>query len=673
MKLTEGKINLVYPGIIIISLIIVYSSSFNNSFNWDDTYLIQNNPRIENINNYIFTDSWFRVFNNRSLSLLSFAFNYQLGGLNETGYHIFNLVIHILASITLYFLTLLLIKQTNKLKIRSPDEKNSISKKHFSLFALISALIFALHPIQTDAVTYVTQRMASMAGFFVILSTFIYSVFRASPSKPKYFLWLIPLFLSLAAGFLSKETGINSLFTILLVELFFFRNMSGSGNNKYLLVLLVLIILPALIYLLFWGFPFLTKEHTPIEYFFTEQKVILQYIGLLIYPLTQHLAHLVTSEPDFVSLSVIIPFLIHITFITFGMLVARKHKFISFAVFWFYLPLLLESSFISLPYFMNEYRLYVSLAGFAFTIAYISIIAAQKTKRPYPLYIVTVLIVLYGFLTWHRNFDWKNAITLWTDNIEKSPENFEAHNALGYSYYLKGDYYKALEILNKALELKPDYINSSLNRGLVLSELNSDSLALSDFGKVLKKDPENYFALANKGIILVRRGNIESAKNCFLLSLKSNPVYYRSYYNLGMYYQSKNNPDSAYYYYSQSIRYNPRFWGAYNNRAVVLLDQKKYGESLIDLQKAISLRPFYTEAYINIAIVYRDTGDFDNSIQNHNYALTIAPNSVEALYQRSLTLMKIKKTDLAIADLQKCLQLNPDYKKARVLLDMIKK
>lgn len=664
MKLSDRKINLVNSVIIIISLILIYSNSFNNSFNWDDTYLIQNNPRIEKIENYILTDSWFRIFNNRSLSLLSFSVNYQLGGLNEFGYHLFNLIIHILSALTLYFLSLLLIKHL--------AQKNPPPKKYHALFALIASLIFALHPLQTDAVTYITQRMASMAGFFVLLSTYFYSRFRLSPRLTRKYLWISLTVFSFAAGFLSKETGLTAFFTIILVEFFFFRNISGKTENKYLLVLLTLLILPPVIYLSVNAFPFLTKEHTFSEYFFTQQKVILQYIGLLIYPFNQHLAHMGAPEPDFLSFFVIVPMFIHLALISLAIFLASKHKMISFAVLWFYMGLLLESSIIPLPYFMNEYRVYVSMAGFAWIIAYTALFFVNKTKKIYPLYPVVLLIILLSFFTWQRNFVWRNAISLWTDTVEKSPDNFEAHNALGYSYYLMGDYYKALEILNRAVELKPDYINANLNRGTVLSDLNLDSLALIDFESVLKKEPGNYFALANKGVILARHGNMEMAKDFFILSLKSNPVYYRTYYNLGMYHQTKNNLDSAYYYYSHCIRNNPRFWGAYNNRAVILLEQKKYDESLKDLQKAISLRPFYIDAYINIAIVYRDTRDFDNAIQNHNYSLTINPRSVEALYQRSVTFLKMNRKDLAQKDLEAVLAINPDFPRALSLLLQLK-
>lgn len=665
MKLTDRKINLLNSLLIIISLFLVYSNSFNNSFNWDDTYLIQNNPRIEKIENYIFTDSWFRIFNNRSLSLLSFAINYQLNGLDEFGYHLFNLIIHILSSVSLYFLALQLIYKSNI--------NTRIDKKHYSLFALIVALTFAMHPIQTDAVTYITQRMASMAGFFVILSTYIYSIFRTSSSKTKKVWWLIPLLLSLTAGFLSKETGLTAFFTIILVEFFFLRNISGKIGNRYLYVLLALLILPPLIYSLVYGFPILSTEHTFSEYLFTQQKVILQYIGLLIYPLTQHPAHMVTPEFHFLSFSVIAPLFIHIALISLAIFIADRHKIISFGIFWFYLALLLESSFIPLPYFMNEYRVYVSTAGLAWIIAYVTLFFVKKTKKAYPLYLVGFLIILLGFFTWQRNFVWKNAITLWTDNVEKSPLNFEAHNALGYSYYLKGDYYHALEILNKAVELSPDYINANLNRGTVLSDLNLDSLAMLDFENVLKKDPENYYALANKGVILARQGNMEMAIDFFILSLKSNPVYYRSHYNLGMYYQTKNNLDSSYYYYSQTIRHNPRFWGAYNNRAVILIEKKKYPESLRDLQKAISLRPFYTEAYINVAIVYREINDFENAVQNHNYSLSINPHSNEAFYQRSITFLKMNRKDLAQKDLEAILAIYPDDPRAVSLLRQLKK
>ena len=664
MKLAPAKLNLISIVLIALVLFLFYFNSINNSFNYDDGYLIENNPKIERLDNYIFTNNWFRTFNNRSLSYLSFALNYQLGELNPEGYHLFNLAVHIISSLGIYFLSLLLI---GFVKWKKP-----LIQRERILFALAAALVFGLHPIQTDAVSYITQRMASMAGMFVILSTLCYIRFRIADKPLIKGVWLVLCTLTFMGGFLSKESGLYALLTVILVEFFFLRKRGGKETNFYLYGMAAAYIIVPIVYFLVKPFPYLTKEHGVAEYFFTQQKVILTYLGLLFYPLNLHVAHLVTPEKLFFSFAVIGPMLVHIGITTTGVLFYRNHMLLSFSIFWFYAGLILESSFFPLPYFMNEYRVYISSAGFAFAVSYGFIYFRQLTSKRYPLLILVLLLIVYGLLTRNRNEAWQDPVSLWTDNTEKSPENPEGFNALGYALYQSGRYMYALEALTTAIQLDSNYYKAVLNRGMVYAELDQDKSALEDFERVLKQDSTNYLALSNKGTILAKRGDMEEAKEYYFKSLKSNPIYFRVHYNLGQYYYEKSDYDSAYLCYTESIKNNPKFRNAYNNRGVVLMEQKKLEESLADFFQALRLSPDYVDPYINLGILFRNKGDSEAALYHLNRALILEPHSPEGLFQRSVTHIKIARLDLAKEDAEALIRIRGNDPRAISLLEYLK-
>lgn len=663
MKLSQANLNLLSISIIAAVIFLFYLNSINNSFNYDDGYLIENNPKIERLDNYIFTNNWFRTFNNRSLTYLSFALNYSLGELNPEGYHLFNLAVQIISSLGIYFLVLILI---GFVKWKKP-----LIQRERVLFPLAAALVFGLHPIQTDAVSYITQRMASMAGMFVILSTLSYVRFRIADKFFIKSIWLGLCIIAFAGGFLSKESGLYALLTIMLVEFFFLRKREGKETDYYLYGMIAAYVIVPSVYFLVNPFPYLTTDHGVVEYFFTQQKVILTYLGLLFYPLNLHVAHLVTPEKFFFSFAVIGPMLVHIGLTTAGIFLYRNHKWLSFSIFWFYAGLILESSLFPLPYFMNEYRVYISAAGFAFAVSYGFIYIRQLTTRSYPLVIFVVLLIFYGMLTRDRNEAWQDPVSLWTDNTEKSPENPEGFNALGYALYQSGRYMYALEALTKAIQLDPNYYKAVLNRGMVYSELDQDKLALEDFERVLKQDSTNYLALSNKGTILAKRGDLEAAKQHYLKSLKSNPIYFRVYYNLGQYYYEKSDYDSAYLCYTESIKNNPKFRNAFNNRGVVLMEQKKLEESLADFFQALRLSPDYVDPYINLGILFRNKENFDAALYHLNRALMLEPHSPEGLFQRSITYMKIARLDLAKNDAEALIRIRGNDPRAISLLEYL--
>lgn len=667
MKLKLINQNTINIFFISVFVVIAYFNSFDNEFSYDDNYLILNNPQIESIENYIYTPKWFKLFDNRSLSKLTYSLNFYIHGYEVFGYHLFNVFIHLAASITAYFLSLQFIRKI-------PKKRLNISLE--AAFALISALIFALHPIQTDAVSYVTQRMASMAGLFVLLSIFFYIKFRESlriNKKQQALIYICFCIVSFILSILSKETGYIALILFFFIEVYFFQKREERYKYKFFFASIAVFASIVIYYIIRFGIPSLTNDFSRITYLFTQQKVIVKYIVLILFPINQHLSHLIIPEYTILSINVFLSALLHLSLLISAVILFRKGiKIISAGIVWFYITIMIESSIIPLPYLMNEYRLYLAIFGLSLIFAYLIIVWKNTSKMKTPYFITSIVLLILTILTINRNNIWQNEITLWSDNVKKSPYNSEALNALGYTYYKKGDKLNALSLLTESVKYNPSFLQARLNRGVVLFDLMKDEEALTDFNFILEKTPINFLALCNKGAIFARKGEMDEAKKWFDKSIAANPYYYRSHYDIGLYYYSKGNLDSALISFTKSVNLNRVFEKGYNNRAVIHLEKKNYRESIKDLDTALKIKPLYFDAVLNKAIVYRDLKDYKLSLYFHNLALTLNPQNERAFFERSLTFIRTKEYEFAIRDLENCIVLNPNDKKYEQIINQLR-
>jgi protein O-mannosyl-transferase len=360
--------HLIAIGLIAGVALVAYSNTFHVPFHFDDRPNIVNNP---NIQFKVFTlDRLAQLAKNtyketiRVFSYFTLALNYYFGGFNVFGYHLVNLVIHVASGIFLYWFLML------TFSLPSLREKyGSISYK----VALFSSLIFISHPIQTQSVTYIVQRMASMAGMFYLLSLALYVKGRLTTGRPRI-LYFGGMVLSYLLGVFSKENvAILPLF-IALYEFYFFQKLDLSPKGRKILFSLTgaLLILGAFGFII-WGGRYINliiegyqyRTFTMSERVLTQSRIVLYYLTLLVFPHPSRL----NLDYDFpISKTILDPPTTLISILIIAGLVgysiwgARKKPVLSFFILWYFGNLVIESSIFPLE-MAYEHRLYLPAVG----------------------------------------------------------------------------------------------------------------------------------------------------------------------------------------------------------------------------------------------------------------------------------------------------------------------
>lgn len=520
----------------------------------------------------------------RRIGYFTFAANFYLGGLNTFGYHLVNVLIHILNGWLIFWLVANTLKLPRLKGLFSgkqaaePVGKSQDVNHSANRIAFFTALIWLVHPVQIMAVTYIVQRLASLAALLFLASFAAYLKGRLSTGWKQYVFFVM----SALAGLLSlgvKQHVAVLPFFIALYDLYFFHESPWKALKKkasWLLALGIFLVTITLVYLgpSFWATlqeRFALREFTMAERLLSEARVVLYYLSLIVLPLPSRL----NVDYDFpVSTSLIDPFstLLAVVIILAGIVYALKaageRPLLSFAILWYLGNLAIESSIIPLD-LVFEHRLYLpSIAP----IVVITVLISQKLFARHAKAAVLMLMMIasvYGLWTYQRNLVWKDPVTLWQDNAKKSPQKGRVHgnlgkalldvkryheaeiafqNAVKYDPNLLGayvnlanicidyrkDYDRARAYLHTALEKYPDYPTAYLNLGVMALNLGEKDpaqlpAAIEAFEKVLELDPQNLSAHYNLAACFINLQKLPEALQILDRGLSYWPAGHRLY------------------------------------------------------------------------------------------------------------------------------------------------
>lgn len=534
--------------VIIISLlgIIVYSNTFFCSFHFDDLPSIINNPSIRDIRNLV--DIW-SFLPRRFILYLSIALNYHFNGLNVFGYHLFNLLVHLASACFLSWLVLLTFSTPGMKGAFAGDVKGNIA----NVISLFAGLVFVTHPIQTQAVTYIVQRDASMAALFYLVSLSLYVKFRLCPEKIYY----VGSLISAIAAMFTKETAITLPLMILLYEVSFLET-KGSINWKSLApFLMTIFIIPLTMFMTETGASRLQQLRSEpgissMHYLLTQFRVMGTYVRLVFFPVNQNIDYDYPVFKNIFELPVLCGFLFLTAILYSAKRLFPKYRLVSFSIFWFFLTLLPESSFLPIKDVIYEHRLYLPMAGFSmFLVSSVYYILGRHNFRAMAI-TLTMIIACYSVLTYQRNEVWKDEFTLWGDTVQKSPHKARGYINLALAYSREGNIAQAIFDYNMAIKADPKYADAYYNRGLEYYRQGRLSQAFFDFNKVIEINPGNADAYNNRGLV----------------------------------YYGQNNYLQAISDYDKALGINPNYIAVYNNRAVAYYWLKQYGKAWYNVHKA---------------------------------------------------------------------------------------
>ena len=558
-----------------------YSSNDNASWHFDDYPNIVNNPRIhlrdfkcKNVKEALFASYDDGKYSGQQLyrpvSMLSFALNWYMGKDNVFGYHIVNNVIHLVTTCFL-FLTILNL-------LMSPNLKGKYQGSEY-VVAFLSAVLWAVNPIQTQAVTYIVQRMASIAAMFYIIGIYFYLKTRLSPPGYKRFLFIVGSLLGFILALGSKENTVTFPIAVAMIEILFFQDLSEKDSRRKMIASLVFVgvsMAGILMILYINGYiPNVLKGYekrafTLNERLMTESRIIMYYLSQIFYPMTSRLSlvhDIKISTSLFKPWTTIPSILAIISLLGIGFSQTIKKPIIAFSIFFFFINHIIESTIIPLE-LIYEHRNYLPSFFLFFPVAtgLIWMIDYFKKKNSFiqKLLVVSTAILLFSLCasTIVRNRAWATEKTLWEDCIIKAPGLTRPYHNLALYYYqangymkkameyynmaltkrfLKtkaeyawtlnnmavilcgnGDHKNSIKYFKKALEIKPHYPNALQNLTLLYVQTGRFSEALENADRLLAEDKISSDFLQTKGFVLLTAGRFDQAISILKTALDIN-------------------------------------------------------------------------------------------------------------------------------------------------------
>jgi tetratricopeptide (TPR) repeat protein len=668
------KKHLLYNPIVHMSLIILlgllaYSNTFHASFVFDDTNNIVENYLIKDISNIpsSFINIGDAPISARPLTAATFALNYYLGGLNTTGYHIVNLLLHVANGILLYFLIMI-----------TAGYLDHTDKKKTGLVALFSSLIFIVHPVQTESVTYIVSRSVLLSTFFFLLGIILFTKAVGTEGKRKI-LYITALFITSLLGIASREEFFIFPVMLILYDLYFISKQDiKEVLRNYKIHLLVISTLGYVLYIVLshnYGehAGFGVKSFTPLEYLMTQFNVHWTYIRLLFLPISQNLDYDYPIAKTLFELPTFISFIGYTGLWGTGIYLYRKKPVISFCILWFVIALFPTSGFMPIIDVIFEHRLYLPSMG-AF-IALTSAVFLSTYRNSYSLIrmvfipLLTSIVIVFAIATYTRNVVWQDDLSLWQDTMKKSPEKARPYFGLGVAYNNLGNIHSdernldlALQMYQTALNLKPDYAEAYYNIGNIHSDGRNLDLALQMYQTALNLKPDYAEAYYNIGTVYEKQGRLDDAMNSYIRAVSINPDMSKSYHNIGYLKYKNGNYEEAIQYFKKAVKKDSRYGRAFNMLGLSYTETEQYDLALENFDKAIALEPGLHLAHNNKGIVHAMKEEYQNAIIEFSNAVQINPSYVEGYDNRGMAYLKINQKELAVKDFQEACRLG--FKKA---------
>jgi Flp pilus assembly protein TadD len=581
---------------VLLGLIILfsYSNTFEASWHLDDYFNIVDNQLIQKGSSfcssiaapfaYLFESGHF----NRPLALASFAANWYFGQTHVVGYHALNIAIHFAAAFILY-LTVLLIFSTPRLKERYSPEQ-------IAFFGLLTAALWALNPIQVQAVTYIVQRMASLCGMLYILSVYLYLKARLALAQKTLIVCFISSAVAAGAAALTKENAVTLPLALVLLEAAFFQDLGAKKVRLAFLFipLLVLFLIAAAGVCVFADnditaiLDYSQRYFTWHERLLTQARVVFFYLSLIFYPVPTRLSIVHDVE---ISTSLFCPWtsLLSVLLILFiiglSLFKLRKWPIASFPILFFFLNHSVESTVIPLE-MVFEHRNYLPSMFLFMPVAFAieRLIFFYRSKSPLVhhglLVFACLLLVGYGTGTYVRNMAWTTEFSLWTDAVQKAPRSARPYATLAWAYYGRtDDRATALRLYHTALELRKD--------------------SVSEHAKIWSNIANIYYL----------GGDCERAAYYWGKSQDLSSSLYMPRFLMAMALTRCGRTDEALVKLESVLAQNPDFARALNLKGVNLLMQEKPVEALSALRQCLRKDPQNGNYLVNIGAAYHMMGN----------------------------------------------------------------
>ncbi|MEY2878678.1 MAG: repeat-containing protein YrrB [Verrucomicrobiota bacterium] len=577
-----------------VAALAAYHNSFGGPFILDDGPAISENDTIKNL------AAWRTVLsppNNgqtvtgRPFLNFSFALNHALGGLDVRGYHALNLAIHLAAGLALFGI----VRRTLRRQAAARFRELALP------VAFVAALLWTVHPLATESVTYIVQRAESLAGLLYLLTLY---AFARGLDSPRGGAWRAAAVGACLLGMATKEVMVTAPVMVWLYDRTF-----GAGTFRGALRerKIFYASLAATWALLGWlviatgnrgataGFGL---EITPWTYALKQCEALLHYLRLCVWPHPLVLDYgfdVVKSAREVWPQGLAVCALLAATVVA----LARWPRGAFFGA-WFFALLGPSSSFVPVAtQTVAEHRMYLPLAGVV--VGLVCLGANAFGRRA--LWVGLALSVPAALLTARRNHDYRSTLAIWADTMAKRPGNARAFQEYAVSLLRGGNAAAALAPFEEAMRLRPDYARGRHNYGAALAAVGRTAEAMAQYELAIRhmpELPEPYLAL---GGLLIQAGRWPDAGNCFAVALRLRPHMLELHAPIGNARMAAAQPAEAIPHYEIAVRLAPADADLHNNLGVAYLRSGRRDEAAARFAEALRLRPGFTDAANNLALV----------------------------------------------------------------------
>ena len=677
----------IFPKLYLILLIIfVYGNTLLSSFHFDDIPSILEKPWIrgwDKVPQFIFS-----IFQ-RPLVILSFNINYSISEFEVWSYHIFNICFHIIATLLVYRLVFQI---SFLLKDISNKNKNPVHS-----WAFLSASIFALHPLSTQSITYISSRSSSVVTIFYLATLILFFTGlterkREGKTGHLYFFGSTVLFI---LGGLTKEIIVTLPAAVLIFHYYFiFRDSPGkwfSQNIKWILLLFIPF-LAAVVYKQIMGGRILSASSanfSPSSWLLTQTSVVpFEYFRKFLFPFNLNLDINFPILHDWFkpknwlglcSLGVLITIWIRIS-----LSISKKgpweiqKRCAGFGMAWIFLTLLPTSSFIPLLDPVMEHRTYLPMFGFALlavsTFSWIKGICENfnKNKVSYLHLGIASILILFSLIAIDRNTIWKDEISLWKDAKQKSPDLVRPFNNLGEAYDKLGNYDKAIKEFKQALKINPNYFFGLNNLGNIYGKQKNYIEAISYFQKALNLKPDyspSHYNIARAFHLIGRK---KEAVKSYRKAIQFNPYFEEAFYNLAYLSMELSGFDEAIDNFNKFLKMQPRHSKAHFGLGNALMMKGQLDLAMQEYRTSGALDPSFALPYMNMANIQMHTKNITAAIESYEKALKIKPKMAAIHLSLGMIYYQFRKDiPKSLGYLKECLRLNPNQPGAEKIKALI--
>lgn len=604
------------PLVLVVTFIVLSPSLQNKFTNLDDTQYLVENPVVKDLNGQniktIFSEQF--VGNYQPITMLSYMVEYKLWRLNPFGYHLMNLLFHLLGTLFVF----LIIK-----KLSGND-----------LVAFITSLLFGIHPLHVESVTWIAERKDVLYGFYFLWALYLYILHtRQERQFSKYFFFSLILFV---LSLLSKAQAVVLPVVFFAVDFLMKRKFTWQTILEKVPFFLLAVAFGLLAIKVqgkagamqtFQYFPF-------YERILFSCYALMTYLHKLILPINLSCFYPYPETNDKINTAWVYispAVLLVLAFVIWKFF--RESKVVLFGVAFFLITIILVLQLLPIgdALYADRYTYIPSIGLFFIASHYL----VPHLKNKMAMMLASVVLLFYCALTFQRTKVWHDSITLYTEAIDNGYKAAIIYNNRGAVLADSGRNEEALQDFISLTELKPKYPNGWRNKALVLQRMKRDDEALAAFSKQIEYHPEDYSNYMSRGTMYVQKNNFEEAIKDFTKVIELQPKSGEGYYARSEAYGKSGKLAEALADINKAIGFDPNNGQSYNNRGIIYSMSGKYQEAINDFTRSLELKPDNIGAFTNRALAYKGMAKYAEALQDmltaREKGIAVDENSINEL------------------------------------------